>query len=78
MRAVVFTVAASFAFAVIAGLAPARAQEPASGVTAFEGARVIVGNGRGPIENATLVTDGARITQVGRAVDVTVPPAPGT
>ena len=47
------------------------AQTPA--VTVFEGARVIVGDGRAPIENATLVVDGSRITQVGRAADVKVP-----
>ena len=74
MRGYAVTVAASFALAVIAGSAlPARGQEPATGVTAFEGARIIVGNGRGPIENATLIVDGARIAQMGRAADVTVP-----
>jgi len=41
-------------------------------VTAFEGARLIVGDGR-VIENATLVVDGARIAQVGSAADVRVP-----
>ena len=38
----------------------------------FEGARVIVGDGR-VIENATIVVDGGRIVQVGRAGDVKVP-----
>jgi imidazolonepropionase-like amidohydrolase len=47
---------------------PARAQ-----VAAFEGARLIVGNGSAPIENATLVVDGARIVQAGAAADVRVP-----
>jgi imidazolonepropionase-like amidohydrolase len=42
-------------------------------VTVFEGARVIAGDGRPPIENATIVVDGARITQVGRAADVKAP-----
>jgi imidazolonepropionase-like amidohydrolase len=42
-------------------------------VTVFEGARVIVGDGRAPIENATFVVDGGRITQVGRATDVKAP-----
>jgi imidazolonepropionase-like amidohydrolase len=41
-------------------------------VTAFEGARVIVGDGN-VIENATLLVEGARITQVGRRADVRVP-----
>ena len=48
-------------------------QAPA--VTVFEGARLIVGDGRAPIENATFVVSGNRFTQVGRAADVRVPPA---
>ena len=56
----------------LAWLAPASAQTPA-GITVFEGARVIVGDGRAPIENATFVIDGGRFTQVGRAGDVKVP-----
>jgi imidazolonepropionase-like amidohydrolase len=50
---------------------PARAQAPA--VTAFEGARLIVGDGRPSIENATLVVEGTKITQAGPAIDVRVP-----
>ncbi len=38
----------------------------------FEGARLIVGDGR-TIENGTLVVDGARIVQAGAAADVRVP-----
>jgi imidazolonepropionase-like amidohydrolase len=52
---------------------PARAQAPASGVTVFEGARLITGNDSVPIENATLVVDGTRIVQAGRAADIQVP-----
>jgi imidazolonepropionase-like amidohydrolase len=48
-------------------------QTPPSAVTVFEGARVIVGDGRAPIENASLVVNGARFVQVGRAADVRVP-----
>ncbi len=51
----------------------ALAQVPAGAVTVFEGARVIVGDGRPPIENAAFVVDGARILQVGRAADVRGP-----
>jgi imidazolonepropionase-like amidohydrolase len=51
----------------------ASGQTPAT-VTVFEGARVIVGDGRAPIENASFVVSGARFTQVGRAGDVRVPP----
>jgi imidazolonepropionase-like amidohydrolase len=53
--------------------APPPEQAPASDVTVFEGARVIVGDGQAPIENATIVVDGARIAQVGRAADISVP-----
>jgi imidazolonepropionase-like amidohydrolase len=44
----------------------------AQSVTAFEGARLIVGDGS-VIENATLVVEGAKITQAGRTADVRVP-----
>ena len=41
---------------------------PAS-LIVFEGARVIVGDGSDPIENATLVVENGRITQVGAQLD---------
>ena len=41
-------------------------------VTAYEGARLIVGDGR-VIERATLVVDGARVVQAGAAAEVSVP-----
>jgi imidazolonepropionase-like amidohydrolase len=41
-------------------------------VTAYEGARLIVGDGR-MIEKATLVVDGAKIARAGAAADVRVP-----
>ncbi len=64
-------VAVSVGLAVLAGLAvPARGQ---TGITVFEGARLIAGDERAPIENATLVVDGTRIVQVGRAADIQVP-----
>src|SRR2546430_8403202 len=54
---------------VLAGFAiPAAAQA----VTVFEGARLIVGDGR-VIENAALVVDGMKIAQAGKAADVRVP-----
>ena len=41
-------------------------------VTVYEGARLIVGDGR-VIDNATLVVDGTKIAQAGAAADVRVP-----
>ena len=58
---------------VTAWSATARGQAPATGVTVFEGARVIVGDGRAPIENAAFVVNGTRITEVGRTGQVRVP-----
>jgi imidazolonepropionase-like amidohydrolase len=51
----------------------APAQTPASTVTIFEGGRIIVGDGRAPIENASFIVDGARFTQVGSAASVRAP-----
>jgi imidazolonepropionase-like amidohydrolase len=48
-------------------------QSSGTGTVVYEGARVIVGDGTAPLENATFVVDGARITQVGRAGQVKVP-----
>jgi len=53
--------------------APATDQAPASSVTVFEGARLIVGDGSAPIENATFIVDDTRIVQVGGAGQVEVP-----
>src|SRR5262249_43505884 len=50
-----FALTTTFALGVVAAAAiPARAQAPAGGVTAFQGARLIVGDGRAPIQNATV------------------------
>ena len=63
--------AATVAVGCLAAFAPlSRAQ---TGVTAFEGARLIVGDGRAPIENAVFVVDGARIVAAGSAAEVSVP-----
>jgi imidazolonepropionase-like amidohydrolase len=48
-------------------------QTPTAGTTVFEGARLIVGDGQPPIENATFVVTGPRFTQVGRGT-AKVPP----
>jgi imidazolonepropionase-like amidohydrolase len=47
-------------------------QAPAT-VTVFEGARVIVGDARAPIENASFVVNGSRFVTVGRTGDVRAP-----
>lgn len=52
----------------------ALAQGPAATqITVFEGARLIVGHGGAPIENATFVVNGTRFVQVGRTGQVRVP-----
>ena len=51
------------------------ASTPSGPLTAYEGARLIVGDGR-VVENATLVVDGSKIIQAGAAADgVACPPA---
>jgi imidazolonepropionase-like amidohydrolase len=72
MRAVNLVALVAFGVAVFDGAVPALAQAPTA--TAYEGARLIMGDGRAPIENATLVVDGAHIIQAGAAADVRVPP----
>jgi imidazolonepropionase-like amidohydrolase len=63
-RMIVAAVAAIVAIAVVVGCATTG---PAGSATAYEGARLIVGDGR-EIENATLVVDGAKIVQAGAGV----------
>ena len=68
MRRMNAAAAAALTVGLLAGFAvPAQAQ-----VTAYEGARLIVGNGT-VIENGTIVVDGTRIAQAGSAADVKVP-----
>jgi imidazolonepropionase-like amidohydrolase len=49
----------------------ARSQAPQA--TVLEGARVIVGDGSAPIEDASVVLSNGRITQLGRRADVAAP-----
>jgi imidazolonepropionase-like amidohydrolase len=65
---VVLTTAAVAAVMSIAAWA-----QSASSITVFEGARVVVGDGSAPIENAIFVVDGARFTQVGRSGQISAP-----
>jgi imidazolonepropionase-like amidohydrolase len=67
-RASIFTVAAASIAAVLAGLSV-----PASGqaqVTAFEGARIIVGDGSPVIEKGIIVVNGTTIQAIGANVQV--------
>jgi imidazolonepropionase-like amidohydrolase len=67
-RATIFTVATASIAAVLAGLSvPANGQAP---VTAFEGARIIVGDGSPAIEKGTIVVNGTTIQAVGANVQV--------
>ena len=67
--------AAAFALipcVVLAGACDAGSEGPVSSAVAFEGARVIVGDGS-VIEDAVFVVDGGRFAQVGAAGEVDVP-----
>ena len=46
---------------------------PAAGVTVFEGARLIVGDGNAPIESSAFIVENDRFTTVGRKGEVAVP-----
>ena len=59
-------------FSVAACSTPERAPG-ATGVTVFQGARLIVGDGGVPIEHGAFMVDGTRFIQVGRAGDMQVP-----
>jgi imidazolonepropionase-like amidohydrolase len=48
-------------------------QAKPGGATVYEGARLIVGDGSAPIDNAAFVVDNGRITQVGQAGQVKAP-----
>ena len=66
-RVTMFAIAASVT-AVFAGLSvPGGSQaQPAGGVTAYEGARIIVGDGSAPIEGGTIVVQGTQILRSAR------------
>ena len=60
---------------VVAGLAGLSAGQgrPAASAVLFEGARLIAGDGRPPIENSAFIVEGAKFTRVGRQGDVQLP-----
>jgi imidazolonepropionase-like amidohydrolase len=67
MLAAVFALIATYCW-------PAVGQAPRpAGVTVFEGARLITGDGSAPIEDAAFVVEASRITAVGRRGEVAVP-----
>ena len=78
MRQMTFRSWPALALAVVVGAGAAGATLGAAqtqgGATAFEGARVIVGDGSAPLENATILVVNGRILEVGRAGSVKVPP----
>lgn len=53
--------------------ASAQGWAQASRITAYEGARLIDGKGGAPLDNATVVIDGAKIVAAGRTGEVQVP-----
>ena len=56
----------------VAAYSPVAAQQP-TGVTLFEGARIILGDGSAPIEDGALVIENNRIVAVGRKDQVAAP-----
>lgn len=60
--------AAALALGALAGVATAQGQT----ITAFEGARLIIGNGS-LVENGTMIVEGTRIVRAGAAADVRAP-----
>ena len=68
-RASMFTVVAATAAAVVAGMSAPTTGQAQGGVTAYEGARIIVGDGN-TIEKGTIVVNGGAIQAVGANVQV--------
>ena len=69
------SVVAMFAVLSLSAILMAGCAGPDAGgeVTVFEGARLIVGDGSAPIEDAVFVVEGDRFTQAGRRADVQIP-----
>ena len=55
-----------------------QAQAPGEALTVFRGARLILGDGNPPIENAAFVVQGDRFIEIGRNGDVEDPAGAGT
>ena len=52
---------------------PVNGQDAATGVTLFEGARLIAGDGRAPIEDSAFLVQNDRFARVGRRGDIQAP-----
>jgi imidazolonepropionase-like amidohydrolase len=61
------------AHAACTAAAPEQPAASSAGVTVFEGARLITGDGSAPIENAAFIVEGTRFTSVGPASDLKAP-----
>ena len=48
-------------------------QAPPAGVTVFEGARLITGDGSAPIDNSAFIVQNGQFTQVGRRGELQAP-----
>jgi imidazolonepropionase-like amidohydrolase len=66
-------VASVLVLACLAGTLAAGGQPRGAAVTLFEGARLIMGDGRQPLANSAFVVEGDRFTQVGRKGEVQAP-----
>src|SRR5262245_21755205 len=63
----------AFLTMIAAPLDPLEAQQSTAGVTLFEGARLISGDGSGPLYNSAFVVENNRFTRVGRKGEVQAP-----
>jgi imidazolonepropionase-like amidohydrolase len=75
MPGVVSPIAILACLALLPGSTTKAAAQAPGAVVAYEGARLIPGDGRPPIEEAVLIVEGGRIRLAGRRGEVTVPPA---
>src|SRR5437762_7909837 len=72
MRAVKAAIAFLFLATAFAWVSAQQAR-PANRAVLFEGARLIAGDGRAPIENSAFLVEGNRIARVGKKGDVRAP-----
>src|SRR5262245_26514854 len=74
MKRSLFAVTATVLLSVgLAGCSSTVQTQGAAGVTVYEGARLITGDGTPPIENSAFVVDNRTFTRVGRRGEVQAP-----